>query len=213
MHTRVMVMARHQLVREGLGALLSRQGDFALIGSFGDGREGAAQAVERRPELVMMELQLEGLHGVDVIRRIASGSPHTRVLCLAADEPHDMMRIALEAGARGFLAKDASPEEMLRALAAVRHRQLYLSPSLAEAAVIATTPDTHRSYAFCKLTPKEREVVQLLAEGLSTKEAAARLNLSVKTVATHREHATGKLGIRGVAALTRFAIREGLAHP
>lgn len=213
MRRRVMVMAQHQLMREALVALLHGRDSNETIADAGDGRLGAQQAIDLRPDVVVMDLQLAGLNSIDVIQRITVGSPGSRVLCLAADDTHWMMRSALDAGARGILAKDATTEELIRAIAAVSARQLYLSPSLTEAAMNACLQPTGRAGAFFRLTAKEREVVQLLAEGLTTKEAAAKLQVSVKTVASHREHATSKLGIRGVAGLTRYAIREGLTVP
>lgn len=214
MRTRLMVMARHQLLREGLVSLLESRPDTELVAQAGDGQEGVRLASRLAPEVVVMDMQLPGLNSVDATQRILDATPGCRVLCLVADEPPQMMRAVLEAGARGIVAKDCSTDELLAAIGAVIRRQLYISPSLADAAVMACYEAASQAGGgvFSRLTPKEREVVQLLAEGLSTKQAAAQLGLSYKTVASHREHAVAKLGVRGVADLTRYAIREGLVQ-
>lgn len=217
MRSRLMVMARHQLLRAGLVSLLQPRNDIELVAQAGDGQEGVRLASRLQPEVALMDMQLPGLNSVDTTQRILNANPSCRVICLAAEEPPQMMSAALQAGARGMVSKDASTEELLRAIEAVLKRQLYISPSLADAAVIAcfeaASSAGRAGGAFVRLTPKEREVVQLLAEGLATKEVASRLGLSYKTVATHREHAVGKLGLRGLADITRYAIREGLVRP
>ncbi|OWQ83822.1 hypothetical protein CDN99_25490 [Roseateles aquatilis] len=214
MRTRVMVIARHQLLREGLVSLLRGHADLELVAQSGDGQEGARLASELRPEVVLMDMELPGLNCVDATHRLLGGSPSSRVLCLAGGEPPHRMRAALDAGARGILAKDSSADELQRAIAALTRRQFYFSPALTEAAMLACRePVAAQVSAFVRLTPKEREIVQLLAEGFTTKQIAAQLDVSHKTVASHREHAVAKLGLRGVADLTRYAIREGLAQP
>lgn len=212
MRTRVMVMERQQLVREGLVSLLSGWDDLELTAQTGDGVEGVRLAARLRPDVVLVDLQMPGLNAADATRRIVAASPASRVLCLAADEPPHLMKAALDAGARGILAKDSSADDLARAIRSTTMKQFYLSPSVAEVALHACSVEPIREGAFKRLTPKEREVVQLLAEGLSTKQIAARLCISYKTVAAHREHAVAKLGARGVADLTRYAIREGLAR-
>ncbi|MCF8204436.1 MAG: response regulator transcription factor [Methylotenera sp.] len=216
MRSRVMVMARHQLLRAGLASLLQSRQDVELVAQAGDGQEGVRLAARLQPDVVLMDMQLPGLNSVDATQRILGTQANCRVICLAAEEPPQMLRAALQAGARGMISKDCSAEELMRAIEAVLQRQLYISPALADAAVIAcfeaaSAPSARD--AFVRLTPKEREVVQLLAEGLATKQVASRLGLSYKTVATHREHVVAKLGLRGVADITRYAIREGLVRP
>ncbi|MBB3280391.1 response regulator transcription factor [Mitsuaria sp. BK037] len=213
MRTRLMVIARHQLLREALASLIQEQGGQELVAQAGDGQEAVRLAVRLRPEVVLMDMELPGLNCVDTTQRIVAASPSTRVLCLADEEPPHRMRAALDAGASGILAKDSGVDELVRAIGALGRRQFYLSPSLTEAAVIACAHPAAAPSAFVRLTPKEREIVQLLAEGLSTKHIAAQLGVSQKTVASHREHAVNKLGLRGLADITRYAIREGLARP
>lgn len=208
-----MVIARHQLLREGLVSLLSGRPDQEMVAQAGDGQDAVRLASDLRPEVVLIDMELSGLNCVDATQRILYASPSSRVLCLAAEEPPHRMRAALDAGARGILAKDSSAEELMRAIGALSRRQYYFSPSLTEAAMLACRePEALQVSAFVRLTPKEREIVQLLAEGLTTKQIAAQLDVSHKTVASHREHAVAKLGLRGVADLTRYAIREGLAR-
>ncbi|ANH67701.1 response regulator transcription factor [Mitsuaria sp. 7] len=216
MRTKLIVMARHQLLREGLAALLGSRSDIELLAEAADGQEGVRMTARLMPQVVLMEMQMPGLHGVDAAQRILATSSDSQIICLAAEEPSWMLRRALEAGVRGILGKNCGLEELLRAITAVTNRQLYLSPLLADAAIAACIDRPGRAAAtgvFVLLTSKEREIVQLLAEGLSTKEAALHLGLSYKTVAAHREHASAKLGARGIADITRYAIREGLVVP
>jgi len=213
MLTRVMVIEPRQLVREGLAALLAQGEGLALVGQAGDGSEGVEMAGRLLPDVVVMGLQLASLNAPDVARRIAAASARTKVLCLAADPAPQLLRAALDAGVRGILGKDAGVEELMRAIRSLDQRRLVLAPSVARHAMDACFSQPSPDGAFARLTPKERQVVQLLAEGLTTKQVAGRLSVSFKTVATHREHAMGKLGLRGVADLTRYAIREGLATP
>ncbi len=210
MRTRVMVLVRHQLMREGLAALLRDQPDQMLVGQSGNGLDGTRLAAELRPDVVLMDMDLPGLNGVDATRRIVGASPSSRVLCLVSEQSPQTLRAALDAGVRGILAKDSSGEELIRAIAALAQRQYYFSASLTETAIQACRDTASQASVFARLTPKEREIVQLLAEGHSPKQIAVRLDVSYKTVASHREHAAAKLGLRGMADLTRYAIREGL---
>ena len=213
MRTKVLLAERQQLVREGLASLLARDPNTEVVAQAGDGA-GAVQAAEQlRPHVAVIDLQLPGLNGVDATRRIRSGRPDVKVLGLAERELPWVMKAALDAGAAGLLLKDSSFDELARAIGSMMQGKLYLSPALAAAALDGCRAASQPDGAFSVLTPKEREVVQLLAEGNSTKQAAARLEISFKTVATHRERVMAKLRIRGIADLTRYAIREGLARP
>lgn len=213
MRMKVLLAERQQLVREGLASLLARDPEVEVVAQAGDGG-AAVEAAERwRPHVAVIDLQIPGLNGVDVTRRIRASRPEVRVLGLSERDLPGVMKAALDAGAAGLLLKDCSFEELVRAVTVARQGKLYLSPGLAAAALEGCRAAPQPDGAFSVLTPKEREIVQLLAEGHSTKQAAARLDISFKTVATHRERVMAKLRIRSIADLTRYAIREGLARP
>ncbi len=212
MRTRVLLAERQQLMREGLASLLGRDPGLEVVAQTGDGTGAVQAARQLRPDVAVIDLQVPGMNGVDATRRIRADRPEIKVLCLVEQELPWMMKAALDAGAFGLLLKDSSFEELARAIHTVMQHKLYLSPALAAAAVDSCRSAPQSDGAFSLLTPKEREVVQLLAEGNSTKQAAARLDISFKTVATHRERVMAKLRIRSIADLTRYAIREGLAR-
>lgn len=213
MRTKVLLAERQQLVREGLASLLARDPEVEVVAQAATG-SAAVEAAERwRPHVAVIDLQIPGLNGVDATRRIRLGQPEVRVLGLSERDLPGVMKAALDAGAAGLLLKDCGFDELVRAIAVVLLGKLYLSPGLTAAALEGCRAAPQPDGAFSVLTPKEREIVQLLAEGHSTKQAAARLDISFKTVATHRERVMAKLRIRSIADLTRYAIREGLARP
>jgi DNA-binding NarL/FixJ family response regulator len=212
MHTRVLLAERQQLMREGLASLLARETSLDVVAQTGDGSSAVEATEALRPHVVVIDLQIPGLNGVDATRRIHARQPEVKILCMLERELPWMMKAALDAGAAGLLLKDSSFEELTRAISSVLRDKLYLSPALTAAAVQGCRATAQSDCAFSVLTPKEREIVQLLAEGHSTKQAAARLEISFKTVATHRERVMAKLHIRSIADLTRYAIREGLAR-
>ncbi len=211
MSHRIVLADDHQLVRSGLRALLERQGDLAVVGEVGDGREAVRSARELQPALVVMDVEMPGLNGIEATRQIASEVDGVRVLCLSMHSSRRFVEAAFEAGAAGYLLKDSATDELVRAIRTVLTGRTYVSPGVSDAAV---GPFRHGSPAgasvFTLLTGREREVLQLLAEGCSTEEIAARVSLSPKTVYYHREQVMEKLGIRSVAELTRYAIQEGL---
>jgi DNA-binding NarL/FixJ family response regulator len=203
----------HRIVREGLGALLRQQPDFELVGEAEDGLAAVKLARTLQPDVVVTDISMPGLNGVEAVRRIHLEEPGVKVLCLSVHDETAMVLSVIDAGAVGYVLKDASFEELVRAIRQVMTHRIYLSPALVgifvekyrkrdslEPLVAAASP----------LTAREREVVQLFSEGYSSNEIATRLNVSAKTVASHREHILAKLRIRSIAELTRYAIREGL---
>ncbi len=212
MSHRIVLADDHELVRSGLRALLERQGDLAVVGEVRDGRDAVRSARELRPELVVMDVEMPSLNGIEATRQIASEVNGTKVLCLSMHASPRFVEAAFEAGAAGYLLKDSATDELVRAVRTVLAGRPYLSPALAEAAAGALRRHgaPAEASAFTLLTGREREVLQLLAEGCSTSEIASRLCLSAKTVYFHREQMMDKLGIRSVAGLTRYAIEEGL---
>ncbi len=212
MSHRIVLADDHELFRSGLRTLLEKQSDLAVIGEVRDGREAVRSARGLRPELVVMDIEMPGLNGIEATRQIASEVGGVKVLCLSMHSSSRFVEAAFEAGAAGYLLKDSAQEELVLAIRKVLSGQAYVSSALSEAAVGALR--RHRSpagaSAFTVLTGREREVLQLLAEGRSTQETASCLCMSPKTVYTHREQMMEKLGIHSVAGLTRYAIREGL---
>ncbi len=209
--TRVILADDHQIVLDGLRALLEKQPCIEIVDEVQDGLSAFESARQHRPDIVVMDLTMPGMNGIEAIRRICGELNNVKVLCLSMHSENRFVLAALEAGASGYLLKDCASEELLRALRTVKAGQLYLSPAIARTALDGyKTRDIEKSSVFSLLTDREREVLQLLAEGYTTKEVATRLELSLKTVGTHREHLMAKLDIHTIAGLTKYAIREGL---
>jgi DNA-binding NarL/FixJ family response regulator len=203
----------HSLFREGLCALLAREPGVQVLAVAADGKSAMQQVLQHRPDVLLTDISMPGLNGIECIRRLrAEGSP-VRVLCLSMHADDRTVMAAIDAGASGYLLKQACAADLMQALHSVMAGRVYLSADLVGLLVELTrrkdtaAPDT----PLTRLTGREREVAQLLAEGLTTKQIAARLFVSGKTVATHREHIMAKLGIRSIAELTRYAIQEGLS--
>ncbi len=209
MSHRIVLADDHQLVRSGLRALLEQQGDLAVIGEVGDGREAVRSARELRPELVVMDLEMPGLNGVEATRLIVSEVVGAKVLSLSMHSSPRFVEAAFAAGAAGYLLKDSTTEELVRAVRTVLSGRTYVSPAISDAAIGRRGSPAGAS-AFTLLTGRERQVLQLLAEGCTTEQIANRLCLSAKTVYYYREQVMDKLAIRSVAGLTRYAIQEGL---
>lgn len=204
----------HQLMRQGLAALLSRHSDMKVVGEASDGRTAVALARQHSPDVVLMDITMPDLNGIEATRQLMAASPNARVIALSA---HSDLRSAgemLKAGAKGYLVKDGIFEELLQAIAAVSSGKVYLSPKVASIMHTNGTSgqngDGNGVSAFERLSPREREVLQLMAEGRATKEIALDLSVSVKTVETHRRQIMEKLNLYSVAELTKYAISEGI---
>lgn len=213
MTIRILIADNHTLFSQGLRSLAETQSDFEVIGEVSDGREAVAQSRELRPDVVLMDVVMPGLNGLDATRQIRQEAPATRVLALSMHIDKRYVLGMLEAGASGYLAKDASFEEVARALRAVAAGHVYLAPNVAGLVVedfTRRTSSPSAASAPAALSPREREVLQLLAEGLPASRIARQLHISVKTVETHRRNILGKLELDTVADLVRYAIREGI---
>ena len=212
MSVRIILAEDHRITREGLVNLLQERPDMEVVGEAENGREAVRLAKELSPDLVIMDVTMPDLNGIDATRIITSGSNNTRVIALSMYSDKQFVQGMIQAGASGYLLKDCAFEELVSAIQAVIQGDTYLSPGIAGIVVqdYLTKLTTDRSSADTVLTNREREVLQLIAEGNSTKEIAARLNVSVKTVETHRRQIMEKLGIFSIAELTKYAIREGL---
>jgi DNA-binding NarL/FixJ family response regulator len=213
MSIRIVLADDHRIVREGLCALLKNEPDFDLVGQAQDGAGLVKLACELQPDVVVTDLAMPGLNGIDAIRRIRAAAPAVRVLCLSVHDEDRMVLAGIDAGASGYVLKDTSFEELAQAVRKVMARQIYLSPALVSLFVegYRTRGAAMAGSAFSQLTTREREIAQLFSEGHSTNQIADHLHVSAKTVATHRENILHKLQIQGIAELTRYAIREGLS--
>lgn len=199
------------LLREGVAALLAAHTDFDVIGSTGDGRDCVRMALRDKPDVMVFDSSLEGLNGIDVARRIAEQNNHTRLLCMSMHEDPHRVRAAFDAGVHGYVLKRCAFTELLDAMEAVLHSRYYVTSDVAHALVEGSrSRGRPQIVEDAVLSAREREITQLFAEGYSTSAIAERLHISTKTVATHREHIMAKLGIHGIAQLTRYALREGL---
>ncbi|WP_045758120.1 response regulator [Xanthomonas albilineans] len=212
MKTRIVIAAERSIVLEGIAALLKNTPDIDVVGHAVDGLECVQLVTKRHPDIVLMDVMLPGLNGIEATRRLLQRSPHSKAICIAASDTAANVRAVIDAGAKGYLARNSTFRELLRAIQQVSKDQLYISPALSQSLVSEyRCPPGDAASAYTLLTSREREVVQLLSEGLSTKDIAARLHISVKTIGTHREHIMLKLGMQSIAQLTRYAIREGLS--
>ena len=210
---RVILVDDHQLVRAGLRALLQSLRDVEVLAECGDGREALALVDRLQPDILLLDVSLPGLNGLEVAVRVPKASPKTRVLILSMHAGAEYVGQALRAGVAGYLIKDSAVDELRVALDAIRVGRKYLSPAISQAVLngYLRTGDTPPERAQLDvLTPRQREVLQLVAEGNGTREIAGRLHVSVKTVETHRSQLMERLSIHDVPGLVRFAIRVGL---
>lgn len=212
MSIRVLLSDDHRIVREGLRTLLEKESDLEVVGEAEDGYSTVELARKLRPQVVVMDITMPGLNGIEATRRITEEVPAVKVLALSMHvDPRFVERI-LKAGATGYLPKDCASEELTRAIRTVSTNQTYLSPTIADIVRRDYLRQGSKadSSVFSILTAREREVLQLLAEGKTTKDIAFRLDVSVKTIETHRQHIMAKLNLRSLAQITKYAIREGL---
>jgi DNA-binding NarL/FixJ family response regulator len=210
---RVLIVDDHTLVRMGMCLLLETMRGIIVVGEAADGAQAMRLIDERRPDCVLMDLAMPGMNGLDAARLITERFPAVRVLVVSMHAEEAYVQQALAAGAAGYLLKGADKTELERALQVVMRGQVYLSPAISRAVVDAMARAGDSSGVATPLdvlTRRQREVLALVAEGHSTKQVAARLGLSVKTVEAHRGAIMDRLGIRDLAGLVRFAVREGL---
>jgi DNA-binding NarL/FixJ family response regulator len=209
--TRVLLADDHALVRAGLRKLLESVPDLQVVGEVGDGLALLALVAQLQPDLVLMDIAMPGLNGLEATARVMKDWPRTRVLILSMHQNEEYVRQALRHGAAGYLLKDAAPLELDQALAVVLRGETYLSPAVSKGVLSDYVQRLRSDEApAAQLTPRQREVLQLVAQGLSTKEIARRLELSIKTVETHRSQMMKQLDIHEVTGLVRYAMRVGL---
>jgi DNA-binding NarL/FixJ family response regulator len=204
---KVLLADDHAMVREGLRAVLEKAG-VRVVAEAANGREAVAEALRLRPDVVVMDLAMPELNGVDAARRLTKELPDTKIVALSMYDDRRYVMDMLAAGAAGYVLKNAAAEQLLEALTVVMRGEAYLSPGI-DAPTTSTRAGMHRG-AEKTLTAREREVLQLVAEGKSSKEVGAALKIALPTVETHRRQIMEKLGLRSIAELTKYAIREGL---
>lgn len=213
MKTRIVLVDDHTIVRKGLRSLLEIEPDLEVVADVNDGRASVKAVSQMKPDVVVMDIGMPGLNGIEATRQIMSEAPKTKVICLSMHGERKFVGAMLRAGAVGYVLKNDVTKELTEAIRRVMSGRTYLSPSLAGDIVrhyVRERPP--EKGAFGELSDREREVLQLIAEGRSTKEAAAILSVSEKTVAAHREHIMAKLNLHTAVDLTRYALREGLSE-
>jgi DNA-binding NarL/FixJ family response regulator len=205
---RILLADDHAVVRQGFRMILSAHPDLEIVGEAGNGREAVELAATLRPDVVVMDVAMPELNGIEATRRLTADNPHTRVVALSMHKDSVYVREILRAGARGYLLKDSVADDLVAAVRAVAAGEGYLSPAVSNAVL-----DDYRKHVtnpIDLLSSREREVLQMLAEGKTNKEIAAVLNLSVYTVEAHRGRIMEKLNVHSINELVRFAVRNGL---
>jgi DNA-binding NarL/FixJ family response regulator len=205
---RILLADDHAVVRQGFRMILGAQPEMEIVGEAGNGREAVEAAEKLRPDVVVMDVAMPELNGIEATRRITTTAPHTRILALSMHKDSVYVREVLRAGARGYLLKDAPAGDLVAAVRAVASGEGYLSPAVSNA--VLDDYRRHVTNPIDLLTSREREVLQMLAEGKTNKEIAGVLNLSVYTVDAHRGRIMEKLNLHSINELVRFAVRNGL---
>lgn len=212
--TTIVVADDHKLVREGIVKLLESRADFTVVAQASDGEEAVQLVIDHDPDVVLMDINMPRLSGIDATRRLGAHGTHTKVLVLSMHESRTCVEEVLRAGAAGYIVKSSASSDLMQAIEAVCEGNSYLSPSITQQVVDAIVQPTAAGHAGASvLTDREREVLTLIAEGLSSKEIAQVLGVSLKTIDSHRSNLMEKLDIHKVSGLVRFAIRAGLVEP
>jgi two-component system response regulator NreC len=210
MATRVFLADDHALIRQGLKALLEKQG-FQIVSEASDGQETIRSVEKTQPDVAIIDISMPILNGVDAARELKKSSPRVKVILLTQHDEDQYVTESLRAGVRGYVLKSQAAEDLVHAIQEVCRGSVYLSPSISRAVV-----DAYLSKAYVSADPlsgRERQVLQLVGEGKSTKEIAVHLGISVKTAESHRSRLMKKLDVHETASLVRYAIRRGLIQP
>ena len=213
---RIFIADDHEVVRKGLVSLLEAQPGWEVCGEAGDGREAVEKAAELKPDITILDIGMPSLNGLEATRQILKANPDAKILILTLHDSDSVVREVLNAGARGFLLKSDAARDLVAAAEALRRDKTYFTSKVAAMVLegylkggVAPSPT---QVTRNRLTPREREIVQLLAEGKSTKEVAVALGLSVKTAETHRSNIMRKLQIHSVSDLVLYAVRNNIVH-
>lgn len=212
MSIRIILADDHKIVRDGLRSLIEKEDNMEVIAEAADGKSAAQLAVELAPQVVIMDIAMPGMNGIEATSQIISAVPQCKVIALSMHADKRYIMEMLKVGASGYLLKDSAYEELVLAIRTVLKNKTYLSPPVSEIVISDYVQQLKKSdgSVFSMLAAREREVLQLLAEGASMAQIAKRLNISVKTSESHRQHIMEKLNIHSVAELTKYSIREGL---
>ncbi len=211
---RILIADDHEVARKGIRSLLESHAGWEVCGEAGDGRDAVECASRLKPDVLLLDIGMPNLNGLDAARQILATTPEARILILTVHDSEQMVREVLAVGARGFLLKSDAGRDLLAAVEALQHRQTFFTSSVAQMMLegYLRPHDEDDASGRGVLTPREREVIQLVAEGKTTKEVATVLSLSVKTAETHRTNLMRKLDLHSVAALTLYAVRNGIVQ-
>jgi DNA-binding NarL/FixJ family response regulator len=212
MSIRILLVDDHQMMRDGLRSILDLEDDLDVVGEAGNGYEALELARTRRPDVIVMDIGMKDLNGIETTRQIMAHNSRAKVIALSTHSSEPYVISMLEAGASGYVLKDAAVDEMRRAIRVVAGGSHYLSPEIAGTVVTSRLrgPAEEGASASAVLAPREREILQLLAEGHTSSEIARQLHIATTTVDSHRRNIMKKLDLHSVAELTKYAIREGL---
>jgi two-component system response regulator NreC len=210
---RILLADDHTVVRDGLRALVEKQPDMTVVGEAGDGRDTVRLAEEQTPDVIIMDIAMPNMNGIEATRRIVTSNPHTAVLILSMHQDESYVLRSLKAGAKGYLLKDSVRSDVLEAIRAVVQGRSFLTRKVSRILQEDYVREMERrgvDDSYDLLTDREREILQLVAEGRTNKEVANMLNISLTTVETHRTHILQKLNLHSVPELILYAVRKGI---
>ncbi|MEI6564889.1 MAG: response regulator transcription factor [bacterium] len=214
MPIRIVLCDDHQIIREGIRSLLAKQSDMTVVGEGFNGRDAIQLVRDKKPDIIVLDIAMPEMNGTAAARRIFVDYPKVKILALSMHSDHHFVSEMLEAGASGYMLKDSAFSELVNAIRTILSGGLFVSPRIAgnvlEEFTRRTNPGKNSTRKVVELSPREKEILQLIAEGSSTKEIAQKMCVSIKTIETHRQHIMNKINAHNVAALTKYAVREGI---